>query len=60
MRKLIPGYKLLVVGLILGFAISSLPRPAEASFICNRYGSCQYCDFYSDDGTYQGHITDCP
>ena len=59
MRTLTPGLKLFLSVSILCCAFY-FPKPAEADIICNRYGTCQYCDFYSSDGTYLGHMTDCP
>jgi hypothetical protein len=48
---------LLALGL-LAFSIF-LPKPAQAKFICQDYGSCKICDFWTADGTYAGSISNC-
>jgi hypothetical protein len=50
--------KLLLASVIFAYALS-MPKPAHASFVCNDYGSCKICDFYSKDGQWQGSISNC-
>lgn len=50
--------KLFVVSIVLTFVLL-IPKPAHASFICNDYGSCKICDFYSPQGDWQGSISNC-
>lgn len=34
-------------------------KPAHASYMCNRYGSCMICDFYGPGGDWRGSISNC-
>jgi len=50
--------KLLLASIVLVYALST-PKPAHAKFICNDYGTCKICDFYSPSGDWQGSISNC-
>lgn len=50
--------KLFVASIVLAYALS-IPKPAHAYFICNSYGTCKICEFYSPQGDWQGSISNC-